>query len=136
MAESANILTKLQDLLVYLIPQLNRFPSDRQSCLSSKKIALIQLSSEWARTDPPAAAFFQTPPVEQLSPFDVGRVAKEWAALDPKAALAWANQLPEGGVHNHAMELAAGAWAQSAPQDAAAFAAGLPAGKLQNRVAD
>ena len=26
MAESDNILTKLQDLLVYVIPQLNKFP--------------------------------------------------------------------------------------------------------------
>ena len=26
MAESDNILTKLQDLLLYLIPQLNKFP--------------------------------------------------------------------------------------------------------------
>jgi hypothetical protein len=29
MAESDNILTKLQDLLVYLIPQLNKFPRPR-----------------------------------------------------------------------------------------------------------
>lgn len=30
MAESANILTKPQDLLVYLIPQLNKFPRDQK----------------------------------------------------------------------------------------------------------
>ena len=28
MAESDNILTKLQDLLVYLVPQLNKFQGD------------------------------------------------------------------------------------------------------------
>jgi hypothetical protein len=33
MAESANILTKLQDLLVYLIPQLNKFPRDQKFVL-------------------------------------------------------------------------------------------------------
>jgi hypothetical protein len=30
MAESDNILTRLQDLLVYLIPQLNKFPRPEQ----------------------------------------------------------------------------------------------------------
>jgi hypothetical protein len=30
MAESDNILTRLQDLLVYLIPQLNKFPRDQK----------------------------------------------------------------------------------------------------------
>jgi hypothetical protein len=33
MAESDNILTKLQDLLVYLIPQLNKFPRDQKFVL-------------------------------------------------------------------------------------------------------
>lgn len=36
MAESANILTKLQDLLVYLIPQLNRFPRDQKFVLGDR----------------------------------------------------------------------------------------------------
>ena len=30
MAESDNILTKLHDLLLYLIPQLNKFPRDQR----------------------------------------------------------------------------------------------------------
>ena len=30
MAESDNILSKLQDLLVYLIPQPNKFPRDQK----------------------------------------------------------------------------------------------------------
>ncbi len=30
MAESDNILMKLQDLLVYVIPQLNKFPRDQK----------------------------------------------------------------------------------------------------------
>jgi hypothetical protein len=30
MAESDNILTELQDLLLYLIPQLNKFPRDQK----------------------------------------------------------------------------------------------------------
>jgi hypothetical protein len=33
MAESDNIPTKLQDLLVYLIPQLNKFPRDQKFVL-------------------------------------------------------------------------------------------------------
>ena len=36
MAESANILTKLQDLLVYLMPQLNRFPRDQKFVLGDR----------------------------------------------------------------------------------------------------
>jgi hypothetical protein len=36
MAESDNILTKLHDLLVYLIPQLNRFPRDQKFVLGDR----------------------------------------------------------------------------------------------------
>jgi len=36
MAESDNILTKLQDPLVYLIPQLNKFPRDQKFVLEDR----------------------------------------------------------------------------------------------------
>ncbi|HEX7470474.1 MAG TPA: DUF3472 domain-containing protein [Verrucomicrobiae bacterium] len=36
MAESDNILTKLQDLLVYVIPQLNKFPRDQKFVLGDR----------------------------------------------------------------------------------------------------
>ena len=36
MAESDNILTKLQDLLVYLIPQPNKFPRDQKFVLGDR----------------------------------------------------------------------------------------------------
>ena len=36
MAESDNILTKLQDFLVYLIPQLNKFPRDQKFVLGDR----------------------------------------------------------------------------------------------------
>ena len=36
MAESDNILTKLQDLLVYLMPQLNKFPRDQKFVLGDR----------------------------------------------------------------------------------------------------
>src|SRR5271155_3338844 len=36
MAESDNILTKLQDLLLYLIPQLNNFPRDQKFVLGDR----------------------------------------------------------------------------------------------------
>lgn len=36
MAESANILTKLQDLLVFLIPQMDRFPRDQKFVLGDR----------------------------------------------------------------------------------------------------
>lgn len=36
MAESDNILMKLQDLLVYLIPQLNKFPCDQKFVLGDR----------------------------------------------------------------------------------------------------
>jgi len=36
MAESDNILTKLQDLLVYLVPQLNKFPRDQKFVLGDR----------------------------------------------------------------------------------------------------
>ena len=37
MAESDNILTKLHDLLVYLIPQLNKFPRDQKFVLGDRE---------------------------------------------------------------------------------------------------
>src|ERR1035437_8736761 len=36
MAESDNILTKLQDQLLYLIPQLNKFPRDQKFVLGDR----------------------------------------------------------------------------------------------------
>jgi hypothetical protein len=36
MAESDNILTKLQDLLVYVIPQINKFPRDQRFVLGDR----------------------------------------------------------------------------------------------------
>jgi hypothetical protein len=36
MAESDNILTKLQELLLYLIPQLKRFPRDQKFVLGNR----------------------------------------------------------------------------------------------------
>ena len=36
MAESNNVLTKLHDLLVYLIPQLNKFPRDQKFVLGDR----------------------------------------------------------------------------------------------------
>jgi hypothetical protein len=36
MAESDNILTKLHDLLLYLIPQLNKFPRDQKFALGDR----------------------------------------------------------------------------------------------------
>ena len=36
MAESDNILTKLHDLLLYLVPQLNRFPRDQKFVLGDR----------------------------------------------------------------------------------------------------
>ena len=42
MAESDNILTRLQDLLVYLMPQLNKFPRDQKFVLGDR-IATISL---------------------------------------------------------------------------------------------
>ncbi len=36
MAESDNILTKVQDLLIYLIPQLNKFPRDQKFVLGDR----------------------------------------------------------------------------------------------------
>lgn len=36
MAESDNILTKLQDLLVYVLPQINKFPRDQRFVLGDR----------------------------------------------------------------------------------------------------
>ncbi len=36
MVESDNILTKLQDLLIYLIAQLNKFPRDQKFVLGDR----------------------------------------------------------------------------------------------------
>ena len=57
MAESDNILTKLQDLLLYLIPQLNKFPRDQKFVLGDRienklldgfKVMVGELDPEWA----------------------------------------------------------------------------------------
>ncbi|MBP7826387.1 MAG: diversity-generating retroelement protein Avd [Verrucomicrobia bacterium] len=47
MAESDNVLTKLHDLLVYLVPQLNRFPRDQKFVLGDRietKLLAVQES--------------------------------------------------------------------------------------------
>jgi hypothetical protein len=36
MAERDNVLTRLQDLLVYLIPQLNKFPRDQKFVMGDR----------------------------------------------------------------------------------------------------
>ena len=43
MAESDNILTKLHDLLVHLIPQLNRFPRDQKFVLGDRIETKVQI---------------------------------------------------------------------------------------------
>ena len=56
MAQSDNILTKLQDLLVYLIPQLNKFPRDQKFVLGDRietKLLDVQefcLRAYWGRS--------------------------------------------------------------------------------------
>jgi hypothetical protein len=69
MAESDNILTKLQDLLLYLIPQLNKFSRDQKFVLSDRiatKLLDVQelcLRAYYGR-DTPASAInrvFQIP---------------------------------------------------------------------------
>ena len=50
MAESDNILTKLQDLLVYLIPQLNKFPRDQKFVLGDRiETKLLDVQEECLR---------------------------------------------------------------------------------------
>ena len=51
MAESENILTKLEDVLVYLIPQLNKFPRDQKFVLGDRietKLLEVQEECLWA----------------------------------------------------------------------------------------
>jgi hypothetical protein len=36
MADSNNVLTKLHDLLLYLVPQLNKFPRDQRFVLGDR----------------------------------------------------------------------------------------------------
>jgi hypothetical protein len=53
MAESANILTKLQDLLVYLIAQLNKFPRDQKFVLGDRiETKLLDVQEDCLRASP------------------------------------------------------------------------------------
>jgi hypothetical protein len=50
MAESDNILTKPQDLLVYLVPQLNKFPRDQKFVLGDRiETKLLNVQEDWAK---------------------------------------------------------------------------------------
>ncbi len=50
MAESDNILTKLQDLLIYAIPQLNKFPRDQKFVLGDRiETKLLDVQEECLR---------------------------------------------------------------------------------------
>jgi hypothetical protein len=50
MAESADILTKLHDLLLYLIPQLNKFPLDQKFVLGDRIETRLLDVQEFCRT--------------------------------------------------------------------------------------
>ena len=50
MAESDNLLTKLQGLLVYLIPQLNKFPRDQKFVLGDRiEVKLLEVQESCLR---------------------------------------------------------------------------------------
>ena len=50
MAESDNILTKLQDLLGYVIPQLNKFPRDQKFVLGDRiEHKLLDVQEDYLR---------------------------------------------------------------------------------------
>ena len=50
MAESDNVLTKLHDLLVYLVPQLNRFPRDQKFVLGDRiEVKLLEVQESCLR---------------------------------------------------------------------------------------
>lgn len=50
MAESDNILTKLHDLLVYVIPQIDKFPRDQRFVLSDRiENKLLDVQESWLR---------------------------------------------------------------------------------------
>ena len=59
MAESDNILTKLQDLLVYLIPQLNKFPPAADIANEQKRIWRLRpnhtAAKNWSPSGQPAS---------------------------------------------------------------------------------
>ncbi len=50
MAESENILTKLHDLLVYVIPQLSKFPRDQKFVLADRiEVKLLEVQERCLR---------------------------------------------------------------------------------------
>jgi hypothetical protein len=58
-----------------------------------------------------------------------GNVGLRWAQSDPKAALAWAQQLPEGPAKDRALrDIIGTAWALRDPKAAVEFASTLPSG--------
>jgi len=50
MAESDNVLSKLQDLLVYIVPQLSRFPRDQKFVLGDRiEVKLLEVQESCLR---------------------------------------------------------------------------------------
>jgi len=97
---------------------------------AAKSQALVQVSYQWARRDPQAAALYAVQQKDQAL-FDA--VAGTWAGNDPRSAAAWAYGLPAGEGRNTAITTATTVWAQTDPKAAAAYVAGLSTEDAKNQ---
>lgn len=97
---------------------------------TAQDAALAHLRAIWSEVDPEGASRFAvglSPPNEQF----MVTLADQWAQRDPKAAAAWALQLPDSSSKNRALIALAAAWALQDPSASLRFALGLPAGDVK-----
>jgi len=97
---------------------------------TAKAQALMQVSYQWAKRDPQAAALYAA---QQKDPALFDAVAGTWAGIDPRGAAAWAYGLPAGEGRNTAITTTTTVWAQTDPKAAAAYVAGLSTEDAKNQ---
>jgi hypothetical protein len=109
-----------------LAESINRLPPQALSP-NDQQIFLSSAVSKWSEVEPVAAAHFVdaigTSGLDLTMTFS--SIAASWASQDPAAALAWAQQHPDG-FGNQALQGAINGWWRKDPGAAEAYVAALP----------
>jgi hypothetical protein len=95
-------------------------------------VPIATVFEAWAKADPAAALT----KAAELSLSDrtkaLAAIAHSWAVTDAKAALAWAEALPEGLQRENILERVIQRWADSDPKAAATYLAEITPGRLRD----
>ncbi|MDX1952967.1 MAG: hypothetical protein SFY81_12365 [Verrucomicrobiota bacterium] len=90
------------------------------------------LSYQWAQSDPTGAYNHVMTLTEREQQNLIPNIFSSWAGDNPSAAIAQAQQMPEGPLMTTALGAAISTWAGAAPDQAAAFVASLNDENLQS----